>query len=150
MSLTGTEAETGGDVTSLTRYLVLIIGAVIVFAIGFASGAYYMAPEPGVYQLTRVDCSDYESSVDCIAAQPSMVLTAEPSAERCASNTQLVQLMRQCRASAIDGYGQEDACNDGVTWIPQNMDLLEPQLQMMQNLTDQSCTLLDHKKAKQP
>ncbi len=136
------KTETGGSVKLSKRILLTTLSAVVIFALGFISGAFYVMPEPGVDLFTTADCSEFESPLDCIAAEePSLFIAAEPSAEQCSAITQIVDLMTQCQNSVIEGYGQEHACNDGNTWVPGNLEHLEPQLQMMQKLREQSCAI---------
>ncbi|NQY14252.1 MAG: hypothetical protein HRT81_10385 [Henriciella sp.] len=141
MSPAWAETEAGGGVTRATQFILIGLSVVGIFAAGFASGVAYTSPEPGLYQLTRVDCSDHDSTVDCMIAQPPALFTTTPSADKCASSGEMVELLIRCRDSAVEGLGSEEACTDGTTMVPRNLDHLDEQIPFMQQIAEQNCAL---------
>lgn len=127
------------------RLFLIVTAAIAIFATGFFTGIAHMRPEPGVYQWTRVDCSEHNRAIDCTADDAAVLFQSRDSAIDCEVWGALLDLMKKCRASAIDGYGQESECNDGSTWVPRDVDHLDPQLSMMKTEVERQCGLSDYR-----
>lgn len=132
------------------RILQSSVGAIAIFIVGFAAGATYMTPAPGLYELTRVDCSDYESTIECATARPSMIASIAPSAEQCAPTTKLLNLMKQCRDSSVDGIGQHEACTIGDVSVPRKVEHLDSQIPLLEESKNLHCALTRKQLEPQP
>lgn len=114
-----------------THIAIGLLGTAVVFAAGFIVGVDYARPTNGSYQLVPVGEEDqFETAL----------LVARDSTGECEPTAQIVDLMVQCRESAIDGFGQDEACNDGFTSVPRNVAHLNEQIPIMRQLRDNICT----------